>query len=159
MKKVLTYLLLVGFPLLGVVGVLRIGESMMPTLCIHGPWKMEVSKPATSSSCEGQLRRAEPLAFSISQSGPQFSLSFNNEKKGVLHGEIRNTDLQATGRHFSRGSVLQNENSLDAIGLRATLDRQAKPARLWGVLSFSKCPELAFVATQQTGAGSTTEVR
>lgn len=146
MRKVVNYLMLVGFPLLGVLGVLRLGESLKPTLCIGGSWRMEVSKQSANSSCQEQFRQAEPLGFSISQSGPQFSLSFNNNTKGVLHGEIQSIDVNATAPRFSSASFVKDEN---AIRMRATLDRHSEPARLWGVFSFNDCPDLNFVATHQ----------
>lgn len=141
MKRLVNYLMLVGFPLLGVLGVLRVGERLKPTLCIGGSWTMQVNKPSADASCQEQFRQAEPLGFSISQSGPQFTLSFNNGTKGALHGDIQSTDVKATAPHLSKDQ--------NTMRLRATLDRQSQPARLWGVLSISQCPDLNFVAIQQ----------
>jgi hypothetical protein len=149
MKRVFNYLMLVGIPLLGVMGVLRVGQSLPAMLCMHGPWTVETSQQATSPSCTEQRRQVEPLAFSISQSGPRLSISLDNERKDVLQGRIDDTDVIATVPHFSGTSFLTNETGTNIVELRATLDRQATPARLWGVLSFSKCPELKFVATHQ----------
>jgi len=152
MRRVFNYLMLVGIPLLGVMGVLRIGQTLPQMLCMHGPWKVETSQQSTSSSCAEQQRQLEPLAFSISQSGPRLSISLDNERKDVLQGRIQDTDISATLPHFSGTSLLKNEPG--PIQLRATLDRQAKPARLWGVLSFSNCPDLKFVATHQAKPSS-----
>lgn len=148
MKTVFMYLMFVGFSLLALWGILRVGEGMATMFCIQGPWTMEVSKPSTSSSCNQQFREAEATAFSISQSGAQFSILFNNETIGVLQGEIKDIDLIASAP-ASSGSFLKGENSDEIIRMRATLDRQSKPARLWGVLSFANCPDLNFVATHQ----------
>ena len=147
MKTVANYLMLVGFPVLGVLGVLSLGQNLMSTMCIQGPWTMAVSKPSASSSCQEQFEQTEQGGFSISQSGPQFSVSFKGEPPAVLYGQVQDADVNATAPHFS---FLKNENSSHPTQLRATIDRQTKPARLWGVLSFNNCPDLRFVATQQS---------
>ena len=147
MKKMLNYLMLVGFPVLGVLGALHVGETMLTTMCIQGPWKMEASKPSASASCDEQFQQAEQRGFSISQSGPQFSISFNGEPTAELYGQIQDTVVNATAPSFS---FVKNENSSHPTQLRATIDQHTKPARLWGVLSFNNCPDLRFVATQQT---------
>lgn len=155
MKKVGNYFMLVGLPVLGVLGVLRLGDRLLPMMCIQGPWTMEVSKPTASSSCQEQFQQAE-RGFSISQSGPQFSVSFNGETKAVLYGQIQDTEVSATAPEFSFAT---NENSSQPIQLRATIDRQSNPARLWGVFSFNNCPDLRFVATQQAGPEMRWEAR
>jgi len=146
MKKVISYLMLVAFSVLGIWVVVRLGESLPHAMSIRGPWKVEVSKQSTGSSCDERFRQESPLGFSISQSGPKFSMSFNDDAKAVLHGEIQNLDVSATAAYLPGISA---RDSGDVVRLRATLDRQAKPARLWGVLSFSECPDLNFVATSE----------
>jgi hypothetical protein len=146
MKKVISYLMLVAFSVLGIWVVVRLGESLPHAMCIRGPWKVEVSKQSTSSACHERFRQENPLDFSISQSGPKFSMSFNDDAKAALHGEIQNFDVSATAAYLPGISTRTSE---DVVRLRATLDRQAKPARLWGVLSFSECPDLNFVATSE----------
>lgn len=148
MKKVVSYLMLVGLPMLGVIGVLRLGDRFLPMMCIQSPWNMVVSKPSASSSCEQQFRRTE-RGFSISQSGSQFSVLFNGESKAVLYGQIQDSHVSATAPN---STFPENENSSQPTELRATIDRQTNPARLWGVFSFKNCPDLKFIATQQTEA-------
>lgn len=153
MKLLIHYLLLVGLPVLGVLGVLRVGQSLRPPVSVSGPWTVEVSRQVMGySSCEDQLRQSEPLVLSISQSGPHLTLSFNNKKKINLEGEIESTRVNARSLHAATNPGSDKGNSSDAISLYATIDRQAGPERLLGALSFSKCPaapEINFVATRQ----------
>jgi len=130
MKKVFTYLALVGVPFLGVTGILHVGANLRPTMNINGPWTMEVRGQDTSCPA---LKTA-PTGFSITQTGQNFSVTLNNTNE-ILHGEIQGTDINAT--------LLKSSTSL-----RATVDRHAGSTHLWGVLSFAQCPSVSFVATQ-----------
>lgn len=148
MQRVINYLLLVGFPVLAVLGVLHYGNNMLTVMCIQGPRTAQtIQTSAAAPSCQEQHLQAERQGFSISQSGSQFSVSFNGEPKAVLQGQLRDTSITATAPSFSFG---KDENSSNLIGLRATIDRQTNPARLWGVFSFNNCPDIKFVANQQS---------
>ncbi len=59
MKSALLYLVLVGLPVLGVVGILRLGESIEPPPSVGGVWR--VAGGASCAVPEG--------AFEIEQSG------------------------------------------------------------------------------------------
>ncbi|HEU4768536.1 MAG TPA: hypothetical protein VFS77_14235 [Pyrinomonadaceae bacterium] len=146
MTKVVTYLMLVGLPLLGVLGVLHYGNNALTLMCIQGPRTAHASKPSTNSSCKDQLLQAEQHGFSISQSGPEFSVSFKGEPKVVLYGQVQETSVNAAAPR----SVSKDDNGSNLIGLRATIDRQTNPAHLWGVFSFDNCPDMKFVAIQQS---------
>lgn len=153
MNRVLNYLMLVGFPVLGVLGVLHYGNNLLTVMCIQGPRTAQASQPPGNSSCQEQFLQAERHGFSISQSGPEFSVSFKGEPKAVLYGQIQDTRVDATAR---RSSWAKDENSSKLVGLRATIDRQTNPARLWGVFSFNNCPDMKFVAIQQSETSWTT---
>ena len=153
MNKVVNYLMLVGFPLLGVLGVLHYGNNLLTVMCIQGPRTAQTSKPPATPSCQEQFLQAEQHGFSISQSGPEFSVSFNGEPKAVLYGQVQGTSVDATA---PRSPIVKDENGSNVIGLRATIDRQTNPARLWGVFSFNNCPDMKFVAVQQSETSWTT---
>ncbi len=154
MKLLITYLTLVGLPVLGVLGVLHVGRGLTSPVSVSGSWNVEVSRQLSGySSCEDVLRQSQPLVLTISQSGPHVFLSFDNNKKIKLAGAIESTSVNASSLHLSARTVWDDRNSPDAMRLYATFDREAGAGRLVGSLNFNKCPgapEMTFIATRQT---------
>lgn len=161
MRLVIAYLILVGLPVLGVIGVLRVGGTLRPPLSVAGSWRVEqVGQAKGPCADEAPLDHSEPLVLSISQSGSHLSLSFNNKSKARLEGEIQSTSLNANSQNGSGVSNPSERETANIIGLQASINQQTEPARLHGTLSFSKCPTepgVTFLATRQLKSAS--EVR
>lgn len=153
MKLLITYMALVGLPVLGVLGVLHVGRGLTSPVSVSGSWNVEVGpQPRGYCSCEDLLRQSQPLVLTISQSGPHLFLSFNNNKNIQLEGAIESTSVNASSLHLSARTVPDDGNRPDAMRLYATFDRQAEAGRLIGALTFNKCPaatEMTFIATRQ----------
>jgi hypothetical protein len=147
MKLLVTYLLLVGLPVIGVLGVLEVGRSLTPSLSVSGHWKVEIGRRAgANSSCADFFDESGPLTLSISQSGPNLSLLFESTRKLKLDGEIESTSLKAT----RTGSP---DDDAELVQLKATFDPKTNPERLIGALSFNRCPTtsgISFIATRQS---------
>lgn len=141
MKLVLVYLFLVGMPLAGVIGILRIGETLTPPIAVGGVWRLEVSPPAGDEpACDDPLLQSTPPVLTISQSGPHLRLSFNDAGRTTLVGEIRGETV--TAEAVGAGSVAEanaSEGAAVSTSLEARIDPQTAPGRLRGVLTSTQC--------------------
>ncbi len=86
MKSVLLYLILVGVPVLGVLGVLRLGEQIVPPAAIGGRWQVE----GGGGACV-----VPGGTFSVAQSGEFLHVSISG--RADLPARLRNGVLSAEG--------------------------------------------------------------
>jgi hypothetical protein len=152
MRLIPLYLLLIGAPALGVLGLLRMGRDLTPPISIKGTWTTEIVPQAPGEQpCEEALR-LNHKTLTISQSGLYLLLKFDDEKGTTLNGQIQNTTVTAEARHRSTAST-NEQNDAAAISIHANLDRQQlEPERLRGELTLDGCPpgiKMAFIATRK----------
>ena len=150
MKPVSLYIFLVGIPLVGIVGVLHVGENLRPPTFIGGTWKIQISHEAAGAhSCGDMPARFDGATLTISQSGSNLLLTLDNEPKTTLAGEIRGLTVIARILHPS----INEESALDHDLASIHLQAQDERSRLQGVLKFAGCPDQTdaqFIATRQT---------
>ncbi len=148
LRAILLYLLLVGTPVLGILGLLRVGQSLTPPISMRGTWTVQLSlQTADSTSCASAVSGSDQAVLAISQSGPQLQLILKGKEWIALAGEIHDTTVTAEGPSASAGA-----GASSSIHLNARVDRQAKPNRLLGQITFPNCPShiaMAFTATRQ----------
>ena len=102
MKSGLLYLLLVGLPVLALVGVVRIGERILPPTYVGGTWRVvEKNGPPPANACVQSPSGSEPLEVEIIQSGTVLEMTFRSRPpvraSARLHGDtLRTTRLSAT---------------------------------------------------------------
>jgi hypothetical protein len=92
---------------------------------------------------------SDPLILTVSQSGPHLILTFGDDHRVELVGDINGEVV--SGESSSATTAIDRE-SRPAIHLRAILDRQSGSDRLHGVLTFPNCiagSELLFTATRK----------
>lgn len=144
MKTVLLYLLLVGVPVLLVLGILELGRDLTAPIAVGGVWNIE--KSATDPNeppCGAVPLGSDSPALTIAQSGSHLQIVFNDANRTTLTGELREQTI-STASAPSQGA--------DAIQLEARVDRQTDPHSLQGSLTFAQCPSrpaLTFSATHQ----------
>ena len=154
MKSGFLYFLLVGIPILGIWGTLRFGENLRPPVSVGGTWRIELSSQAGADASCGQppIRSDQPV-LTISQSGPHLLLTFNDPKKTSLIGEIHAMTITAELPGHSPIAVADaSDEDAATTYLEASVDRQAEPNRLRGVLTFTQCSlrtRLPFTALRQ----------
>lgn len=122
MKSVLTYVLLVGGPGAGVLGILHKGRELRAPRSVDGEWRVELAGVAA------------PGVMKIQQSGPHLSVTLPGAN-GALDGSIEGVAVQA---HPAPGCT--------AAGLRARLDRAT--GTLAGEIAGDDCVAAAFRATR-----------
>jgi len=161
MRAILLYLSLVGIPVLGVLGLLQVGQGLTPPISVGGIWIAELSPPAVDDpSCGGPLRRAHGLVVTISQSGTHLRLTFNDEQRTTLVGKLQDLNLTAeVPRQSAAPAATPANHEVAAIQVQARVERQTEIVRLSGGLTLNACSRgatIPFTATRQRGAHQTT---
>jgi hypothetical protein len=141
----LAYAVLVGLPVLGLLGALKAGRKLTAPISIDGAWRLEADSAKLSTlSCGKALAEFSDSALTISQSGTNFTLSFNGPKSEGA-GTLAGTSLNATFVP-SREWLAQADCGVDRkMILVATVNPDATPRSLTGVLSASNCPTCGAV--------------
>jgi len=159
MKPVLLYLVLVGLPIAGVFGIVRLGKKLPAPVSVGGVWKLEFnSREADISPCEGFAVWSQPLMLTISQSGPHLVLTFSDENKTELLGTIKEGRLSAESFYQATAVAGTVSDAKSAIQLQADIDRQLESDYLRGVLTVPGCPaggRLSFIGSRQRKADQT----
>ena len=148
-KPVLLYLVLVGIPVLGILGLLQVGQTLSAPISLAGTWSAHLDAPNGNSIAGNHLLHAGPTVLNISQSGPQVTLAFNDDQKTTLVGNVRAMDINAVG---SGQDGATGKSATTSIYLTAKLERQTEPARLAGIVIFddgSLRTEVPLIAIRQ----------
>jgi hypothetical protein len=142
---VIAYILLVGLPVVGLVGVLKSGRALAAPISVDGIWQLQVDPAQVSALPCGKLLAYTPdTALAISQSGKNFTLSLTNGSKSTASGVLDGTTLKASLVPAARSDEPGCGNGRE-ISLVATVDPKAEPRLLAGELSVSSCPSCASV--------------
>jgi hypothetical protein len=141
-KLLLIYLFLVGFPLLGLLAILRTGERLTPPQSLGGAWKLEADFTSLASkACQDLLLDVKQPFLIISQSGPALALTLNNSRQTTLPGTVQNARIAAG---ISRPAAVAAEcSNPEAIRLEADIAREAGQRILVGALSIAGCSDCA----------------
>ena len=140
---VLAYLLLVGVPAVGLLGILRAGQRLTPPISVGGAWNLDANFSALgSASCVQFLGGIKQPFFSISQSGPNLVFTLNDPARTILPGNVLGTTLTAgTERPHGQAGALHDCGDPQSIHLEGAVSKQADQ-RVWtGMLGISGCPQ------------------
>lgn len=144
MKAVLLYVVLVGIPVLVVLGILQLGRGLTAPIAVSGTWSIDKSSLGTNASPCGALPiSSDKPALTITQSGPHLQLRFNDRDSTTLTGELHEQTIS---------TINTGNQSQPAIRLEASVDRQTEPDSMQGVLNFTPCPShtaVTFTAIHQ----------
>jgi hypothetical protein len=124
------YLLLVGIPALGLLGILEAGRRIPAPLSITGDWNVEFD-PATH--CANALAGLRQPALNISQSGTQALITWNDGHAATLEATIDGATLTAKS---------------PAASIAASIGGKPGARTLDGKMSFDGCAPLAFRAVR-----------
>ena len=151
-RSILLYLALVGLPVVGVLGILHLGQRLTAPVSVGGAWIVEIAPgSATDPSCADPPIRSNRPVLTISQSGPRLALILNNGGRTNLTGEIRGVTITAGEPRPPEASAV-NTSHPAIIAIHAAVDRLPEPDRLRGLLTVSGCrAAVSFAATRQRG--------
>jgi hypothetical protein len=145
-KFILVYTLLVGLPLIGLVGVLKSGRSLTAPVSVDGLWQVEVDSARWAAiPCGKNLGQYPDLAVAISQSGRNFTLNLSNDPKSTGAGVLAGTSLKASLIPSATWSAEPDCGSGRAFSLEAVVDKKADPPSLTGRFSVKNCPSCGAV--------------
>ncbi len=152
----LTYLGLVGIPLLALMGILRAGSHLNPPMSVGGPWNVESDFASLASApCGTLLSEARQPAFEIKQSGQDLTVTLNDPEKTVLTGTLVGANLEA-GETKTGGKVQTDESKCaDSAQIRiaATISGNGDSRIMNGTVGTGNCvgcQTVSFQATRQT---------
>ncbi|HUE00950.1 MAG TPA: hypothetical protein VMR62_15370 [Bryobacteraceae bacterium] len=124
----MVYLLVVGVPLVGLLGILRAGHGLRAPLSIGGEWSMAVDKEPACPSPPGSI--LWQLAFTVSQSGNDALITLSDGVGTALEGTI-------------------NGEALTTRAFTATIRGTQGARTLDGKINFAGCAPVGFHATRQ----------
>ncbi|MEO8659902.1 MAG: hypothetical protein ABI693_15640 [Bryobacteraceae bacterium] len=88
------YIALVGLPAVGIVTVLTTGSKLVAPIGLSGSWNVQVDASSLpQSTCGPLFKGIEQVTMNIAQSGPNFAATWNDSRKTVLSGAIRDNQL------------------------------------------------------------------
>lgn len=148
---VIAYILLVGMPLLGLVGILRKGRGLSAPFSVSGVWNIETdsSQLAIMPCAKSVFRFINPRLL-ISQSGKNLELTLNAGSTaaataaGVIEGKAITASLTPRVNASAHASDVGCGNDR-TLTLTATIDPKSDPRSLRGTLSAAACASCAPV--------------
>ena len=151
MRHLISYLLFVGIPLLGLLGVLQLGRGIEAPRAVHGRWAV-APMPASGRVCTRYLLSEADSTLTISQSGRQLTATLGPRGDVALRGTLAGDQVtlegviqpEATPRHVACEVG-------DTLWLTARVAAGAESrrlhARLWSS-ACADCPAVGFTASR-----------
>jgi hypothetical protein len=150
MKTAMIYVLLVGAPLLGLLGILRAGERIVPPRHVGGEWVLEPGfAAAVRAACPGLVFPAAGPSLDVSQSGTRAVLTLNDTAATTLDARLDGDSLAAATR---RGSAACGGRGLR---LAATLHADPQGPQLSGAAAVPGCAACGPVPFRATRGAAT----
>jgi Kef-type K+ transport system membrane component KefB len=154
----ITYLGLVGVPLLALFGILRTGMYVTPNTSVGGPWNIETDFSSLANlPCGSLLASVRQPAFDITQSGQDLTLTLNNSQRTTLPASLDGLTLATTQTGRDRSELAQGSSAgctdPQSIRVEATVSGQRETRSMTGTMSLNGCTACKpafFRAVRQT---------
>jgi hypothetical protein len=151
---IIAYVVLVGLPILGLMGVLKTGRTLTAPLSVDGTWKLQADLVRLQSLPCGKALASPDLAMAVSQSGANFTLELVSGPKSQSSGVLDGTNWVASIMPFAGNDAECGPGR--EFELVAVLDPKANPQSISGTIAVSgcsACSPLEFRAFRQSSAG------
>lgn len=152
-KFIITYVLLVGLPIAGLVGILKRGYRLVAPVSVDGNWKLVIdTRRLATLLCLNSVSPVSDASVAISQSGKELVFNLNTDPRPVATGSITGNVIKASVLPSLEESKGQSCASDRRISMSAMVDSKADPKAMSGSLSSdgcSFCPPVQFHAVQQ----------
>jgi hypothetical protein len=150
MRSVLLYLVLVGTPLLGLLGILQAGERIVPPRSVAGAWELDAeSARELAAPCVSLALKKKPAELVVSQSGTHLRLTFADRSLAVtLDGDSLTGELTLPERATCPGAAME---------FRARFAAESGHDRMTGILRHAgctECPTTHFGAVRRPSTAS-----
>ena len=140
MRHLLSYLALVGIPLLGLLGVLEIGERLSAPAAVHGAYALTL--PAPREPCLAAAFPRDNPRVVIAQSGPIVQVRLGGPAGLELRGRTDAGTLRASGPLPHRRPA---GCAADSVTFDGTVTRTPDARLLAGSLRLAPCDSCAPV--------------
>ena len=148
------YVFLVGLPVAGLIGILKIGGELAAPLSVEGVWVETDLNRVTQLPCS-----TSKVSLAISQSGKNLVLQLNGSPQTIA-GKIEGNEIQFFSPLGSEWAKESDCKDILPFTLTAHVDRETKPRTLVGTFLRVGCPSCApfeFRAARQDPATKGTE--
>jgi hypothetical protein len=147
MRYLIAYLLLVGAPILGVLGVLRVGQDLPASMAVRGMYDVTINLPR-EYPCYAYLLTAADSTIRLDQSGPLISGALGPVGNVELDGVLSGNELRLVGViQANRSPRTAGCSDDDTLRIVAHVFRDPAVKRIQGVVSASACADCAFAFT------------
>lgn len=143
------YVLLVGLPLLGLLGGLRLGRNIAAPIPVDGVWNVTAAMRGTD---ECMQRLQHDLTLIIAQSGKYLLISTSFDPSNRVDGELIGEQLMAASLHLNFDNNDNRKCRNSTFSLSAKLNA-SRPLAMTGELTAdgcSMCRPLRFTAAKQS---------
>jgi hypothetical protein len=141
MRHLLAYALFVGAPLAGLLGVLRLGQSLEAPRAVHGTYSIQ-PMARSGRPCLAYLLSGGDSTVKVSQSGRQVTLTLGPDGDVSLRGTLTNGDLALRGVILPGATPRQAACPVgDTLRLTARAGIEPHVRRLDAELRLAGCPE------------------
>jgi hypothetical protein len=155
MKIILLYVTLVGILLVGLLGILRVGEKLKAPINIAGDWEIyDESAKAIKESCIPLTFQKKEPQFNIEQSGIYLKAIFNDVNHTEMSGRLENNKM------VFRRTVKTRIDSVNVCGNELLIELSVKiiqygdePDQLsgeWTTPGCNKCGHIKFGAVRKS---------
>ena len=154
-RLLIEYLLMVGLPLLMLLGVLQRGRGLEAPSAVHGSWRLAVDEsPGPASPCEERLDKLNGSLLEITQSGNYLDANVKSAERTALRG-------RSEGRTLWLESVPRENSVLNGDLLRLTGTVTSAGGRvIWGAVLMPRlvdCAPRGFRAVLPAGGAGQAE--
>lgn len=142
------YLLMVGVPLILLLGVLHQGRTLKAPTEIQGSWKFALNGSTPMGSCDPGAWDVDGFAMSISQSGSYLSATMFSSGQRELRGRSEGSDLWFESVELNGPSL-----SSDLLRLTGTVKNENGRKLIRGTLLMPRrvdCAPVGFEARLQS---------
>ena len=135
MRHLISYLLFVGIPLAGLLGVLRVGQRIPAPRAVHGAWAVQ-PMAASGRVCTRYLLSDADSTLTITQSGRQLTGALGPGAEVGLKGSLTGDEISLEGV-IEPGTTPRHVACTEGDTLRltgrvsATREHRQLEARLW----------------------------
>jgi hypothetical protein len=153
MKAVLLYLVLVGLPVLGVLGILRIGGGLSAPPNLRGGWRGGLS-PAAQLVPPCVELSSDAAVFDITQSGVHVSVTLNDAARTHLDASLLGPRLWGRAERLPLVGTARSACPDAPLELAAEVVREGDVPQLVGNLwagGCAACAPVSFRAERVSG--------
>lgn len=143
----IAYVLLVGLPLLGLIGVLKAGRRLTAPISVDGTWKLDTTAGyLLSGPCGKPLASLQSSTMTISQSGTSLVLALGEASKALGSGTIDGTALRGTMPLNNEAAARDPSCGTNLVlALAANVDPKTEPRSMTGTIVVSGCSSCATI--------------